>query len=192
MSKDKKKEPDFLVQRLLKTRTVLLSGEVHDRSAREVITSLLLLEDEEPNQPITLLINSGGGSVSAGFAIYDTIRFIQPEVRALCMGLTASIATVILLACPKGQRLSLPNTKLLIHQPLIPMEVVGPASDLEITAREILETRERINGLLAQECGQPLDKVTKDTERDYWMTADEAVTYGLIDRIVTSRDELTT
>lgn len=192
MSQDKKQQPDFLIQRLLKTRSVLLSGEVSDRSAREVITSLLLLEDDNPDEPITLLINSGGGSVSSGFAIYDTIRFIRPEVRALCMGLTASIATVILLASPKGQRLSLPNTKLLIHQPLIPMEVVGPASDLEITAREILETREHINGLLADECGQPLDKVTQDTERDYWMTAGEAVTYGLIDRIVTGRDELST
>jgi len=179
-----------LLQRLLKSRTILLAGEVHDRSAREVITQRLVLEDDDPKAPITLVINSGGGSVSAGFAIYDTMRFVAPEIRVLCAGLTASIATVILLGAPKGQRFSLPNTKLLIHQPLIPMEVYGPASDLEITAREILETRAVINEMLARECGQPLEKVAHDTERDYWMTAPEAVTYGLIDRIVTARAEI--
>jgi ATP-dependent Clp protease protease subunit len=183
-------EDSFLLQRLLGSRTVLLCGEVNDRSSRELVSHLLVLENEDPEKPITLVVNSGGGSVSAGFAIYDTMRFIQPEVRVLCAGLTASIATVILLGAPKGRRYSLPNTKLLIHQPLIPMEVYGPASDLEITAREILETRERINRLLADECGQPLEKVTHDTERDYWMTAPEAVTYGLIDRIVTTRAEI--
>jgi ATP-dependent Clp protease protease subunit len=183
-------EDSFLLQRLLGSRTVLLCGEVNDRSARELMSHLLVLENEDAAKPITLVINSGGGSVSAGFAIYDTMRFIQPEVRVLCAGLTASIATVILMGAPKGKRFSLPNTKLLIHQPLIPMEVYGPASDLEITAREILETRERINHLLATECGQPLDKVAHDTERDYWMTAPEAVTYGLIDRIVASRAEI--
>jgi ATP-dependent Clp protease protease subunit len=185
-----KKEESFVLKRMLKTRTILLSGEVHDRSARELIANMLVLEDDAPDQPITLVINSGGGSVSSGFAIYDTIRFIKPEVRMVCAGLTASIATIILLAAPKGKRYSLPNTKLLIHQPLIPMEVYGPASDLEITAREILETRDRINQLLAAETGQPLEKVAHDTERDYWMTAEEAVQYGLIDRIVTSRDDL--
>lgn len=183
-------EDSFLLQRLLGSRTILLCGEVNDRSARELMSHLLVLENDDPDKPITLVVNSGGGSVSAGFAIYDTMRFIKPEVRILCAGLTASIATVILMAAPKGKRFSLPNTKLLIHQPLIPMEVYGPASDLEITAREILETRERINQLLAEECGQPLEKVTHDTERDYWMTAPEAVAYGLIDHIVASREEI--
>lgn len=180
----------FLLQRLLGSRTILLCGEVNDRSARELMSHLLVLENDDAEKPITLIVNSGGGSVSAGFAIYDTMRFVKAPVRVLCAGLTASIATVVLLGAPKGQRFCLPNTKLLIHQPLIPMEVYGPASDLEITAREIIETRERINRLLADECGQPLDKVIHDTERDYWMTAEEAVTYGLVDRIVSSRAEI--
>ncbi len=183
-------EEPFLLQRMLKSRTVMLTGEVNDRSAREVMNQLLLLEDDAPKEPITLIVNSGGGSVNAGFAIYDLMRFVRSPIRVLCAGLTASIATIILLGAPKGKRFSLPNTKLLIHQPLIPMEVYGPASDLEITAHEILETRARINELLAQECGQELEKVTRDTERDYWMTAKEAVDYGLIDGIVTSRDDI--
>ena len=191
-SKEKKAGGDepFLLQRMLKSRTVMLTGEVNDRSARELMNQLLLLEDDAPDEPITLIVNSGGGSVNAGFAIYDLMCFIRSPIRVLCAGLTASIATIILLGAAKGQRFSLPNTKLLIHQPLIPMEVYGPASDLEITAREILETRARINEMLAEECGQPLEKVGQDTERDYWMTAEQAVTYGLIDAIVTTRADI--
>jgi ATP-dependent Clp protease, protease subunit len=187
--KDGGDEP-FLLQRMLKSRTVMLTGEVNDRSARELMNQLLLLEDDAPDETITLIVNSGGGSVNAGFAIYDLMCFIRSPIRVLCAGLTASIATIILLGAAKGQRFSLPHTKLLIHQPLIPMEVYGPASDLEITAREILETRARINEMLAEDCGQPLEKVAQDTERDYWMTAEEAVTYGLLDAIVKTRADI--
>ena len=160
------------------------------RSCSRVISALLALEADDAEAPITIIVNSPGGSVTAGFAIYDTIRFIQPRVRIVCAGLAASIATVILLGADKEDRLSMPNTRLLIHQPMIPMTVYGPASDLEITANELLKTRSRINELLAAETGQPIERVERDTLRDYWLTADEAVEYGLISRIVERRADL--
>jgi ATP-dependent Clp protease protease subunit len=128
--------------------------------------------------------------VTSGFAIYDIMRFIRPEIRVVCTGLTASIATIILQGATPGQRYTLPSTRLLIHQPLIPSTVFGPASDLEITAREIIKTRQRINKLLADATGQKLDKVEKDTQRDYWLTADESVAYGLVDGIITELSAL--
>jgi ATP-dependent Clp protease, protease subunit len=137
-----------------------------------------------------MILNSPGGSVTDGFAIYDTMRFIRPEVRVVCLGLTASIATVILLGAKKEWRTALPSTKLLIHQVYIPGVVRGQASDLEITAKDLLQTRTMLNELLARETGQPLARIEKDTNRDYWMTAQEAVSYGLIARVVASRDDL--
>jgi len=135
-------------------------------------------------------LNSPGGSVTDGFAIYDMMRFVQPEIRVVCTGLAASIATIILLGAPKEQRLAMPNTKLLIHQVYIPGVIRGQATDLEITAKDLLQTKQRINQLLASETGQSLERVEKDSNRDYWMTAEDAVEYGLISRIVTSRADL--
>lgn len=179
-----------LADKLIKARTLQVSGEINDATAARVIAELLVLEADDPKAPITMLLNSPGGAITAGFAIYDVMRFISAPVRVVCTGLTASIAVVILLGATKANRLSLPNTRLLIHQPLIRGTAYGPASDLEITANEILKTRAKINQLLATETGQPLEKVETDTHRDYWLTATEAVAYGLIARVVQNRAEL--
>ncbi|NUN12670.1 MAG: ATP-dependent Clp protease proteolytic subunit [Myxococcales bacterium] len=189
-AKDGKKEKKSIEDRMMATRQVLLAGAVNTALAKDINQKLLALESDDSDAPITLMVNSPGGSVTDGFSIYDTIRFIRPPVRIVCAGLCASIATIILIATPKQLRLSLPNTRFLIHQPLIPGQVFGPASDLEITANEILKTRAKINEMLAEACGQPLDKVTMDTQRDYWLTADEAITYGLISGVVVHRRDL--
>lgn len=179
-----------LEERLLRNRTVLLSSEVSPQVARRIMQYLLILEAEDQEKPITFLINSPGGDVHSGFAIYDCIRFIRPRVKIVCTGLTASIATVILLAARKEDRVSLPNTRFLIHQPMFQSEIFGPASDLEITANEILRTKDRINRIIAEETGQPLERVERDTQRDFWMSAEEAANYGLISRIVTRHEEI--
>ena len=181
---------ESLAEKLLETRQLFLTGGVDEKLARKVIASLLMLEANDPEKPITLFVNSPGGSVNDGFAIYDTIRFIRPNVHIVCSGLCASIATVILVATDKEFRTSLPNTRFLIHQPLIYGQVQGQASDLEITATEILKTRGKIYDLLSEECDQPLEKVQKDTQRDYWMNAEEALEYGLISKVIHSRKEL--
>jgi ATP-dependent Clp protease, protease subunit len=185
-----REEEPAVAERLLKTRTILLSSEVSSATARRVVERLLVLEAEDPEAPITLMLNSPGGEVHSGFSIYDAIRFIRPPVHIVCAGLTASIATIILLAVGKKDRVALPNARLLIHQPLFSGEVFGPASDLEITANEILKSKARINQILAEGTGQPLEKVQHDTERDFWLSAEEAVEYGLVSRVVTKRDEL--
>ena len=177
-------------ERLFKSRQLQVDGVVDTKLATRIVGALLALEQEDGEAPITMFVNSPGGSVTDGFAIYDTMRFITPEVRVVCTGIAASIATVILLGAPKEQRLAMPHCKLLIHQPMIPGVVRGPASDLEITAKDLLQTRARINQLLADETGQPLDRIERDTNRDYWMTADDAVEYGLISRVVRTRAEL--
>jgi ATP-dependent Clp protease protease subunit len=187
--KEGESRPD-LSERMIKARTVILSGPVDDKLAARVIHELLLLEADDAEKPITIYLNSPGGSVTSGFAIYDMMRFVAPRVRVVCSGLTASIGTVILLGAAKEDRLALPNTRLLIHQPLIAGNVYGPASDLEITANEILKTRGKINQLLAAQTGQPLERIEADTQRDYWLTAQEALDYGLISRIVTHRSDI--
>lgn len=183
-------EEEGLVSRLLKSRTVLLSSDVSPGSARRVIEQLLVLEADDAGAPITLVLNSPGGEVHSGFAIFDVIRFLRAPVRVVCAGLTASIATVILLAVPKDRRIALPHARLLIHQPLFHGAVYGPASDLEITANEILKTKDLINRLIADETGRAFEQVTRDTERDFWLSATEALDYGLVGRVVTTRDEL--
>lgn len=188
-AKDKKAEAP-VGMRLFKSRQIRVFGPVDSKLAARVIGELLALEQDDPEAPITMIINSPGGSVSDGFAIYDTMKFIGPEVRVLCVGLAASIATVILLGAPKEHRTATPNTKLLIHQVYIPGAVRGQATDLEITARDLVQTRDKINQLLAEETGQELARIEKDTNRDYWMTADEAVSYGLIARTVSTRSDL--
>jgi ATP-dependent Clp protease protease subunit len=185
-----KGEEPGVAERLLKTRTVLLSSEVSPTVAQKVIERLLILEADDPDAPITMLVNSPGGEVHSGFAVYDVIRFIRPPVRIVCTGLTASIATIILLAVDKENRVALPNARLLIHQPLFSGEVFGPASDLEITANEILKTKEHINRVIAEATGHSISKVQRDTERDFWLSADEAVAYGLVSRVIKSRADL--
>ncbi len=193
-AKDDKKDDDKgigpIIERLFESRQIQLSGPVDDKLSARIVAQLLALEAADAEAPITMFVNSPGGSVTAGFAIYDTMRFIGPDVRVVCQGLCASIATIILIGAPKDQRLAMPHSRLLIHQPMIPSTVYGPASDLEITANELIKTRGRLNTLLATETGQPMDRIEKDTNRDYWMTADEAVAYGLLSGVVTTRKDL--
>jgi ATP-dependent Clp protease protease subunit len=178
-------------QRLLDTRTILLTGHVDNTLMYRVTQSLLLLEAADANKPIDLVVNSGGGSVTSGFGIFDMIRFIKPKVRTISAGMTGSIAAVIFCAPTDPQdRVALPNAQLLIHQPLIPFDMYGPASDLEITAGEILKTRTRYNDVIATASGKPYDEVDADTQRDKWLTPEEALEYGLVGRIVTSRRDL--
>jgi len=177
-------------RRLFRSRQLPVFGAVDHELAGRVISQLLALEQDDAEAPITMILNSPGGSVTDGFAIYDAMRFVKPDVHVLCVGLAASIATVILLGAPKEWRLALPSTRLLIHQVYIPGVVRGQASDLEITARDLLQTRNRLNALLAAETGQPLSRIEQDTNRDYWMTASEAVEYGLLSRVITDRNEL--
>lgn len=178
------------LEALRKTRTIEMFGAVNSLLARRVISQLMFLESDDAEKPITILQNSPGGSVTDGFAIYDAMRFVKPEIKVVCIGLTASIATITLLGAKKENRLTLPNTEFLIHQPLIGGVVQGVASDLEITARQILKTRELINEMLSRETGQPIEIVSRHTERDYWMNAQEALAYGLVSRIVTHRSEI--
>lgn len=176
--------------KLLEKRTIFVSEGINSRVAKTVVNHLLALDAQDPGKPIYMYLNSPGGEVNSGFAIYDTMRFIQSEVRVVCTGLSASIATIILLGAPKEYRMGMPNCKYLIHQPLIGGYIQGQASDLEITAREIIKTRKKINELLSKECGQPMERVEEDTTRDYWMNAQEALEYGLISKIVSNMKEI--
>ena len=174
-----------IYSRLLKERVIFLVGPVNDHSANLIVAQLLFLESENPDKDISLYINSPGGSVSAGMAIYDTMQFIKPEVSTLCTGLAASMGAFLLASGAKGKRFSLPNSRIMIHQPSGGAQ--GQASDIEIQAREILYLRERLNGILAEKTGQSIEQIAKDTERDNFMSADEAVSYGLVDKVLTSR-----
>ncbi|MEB0138047.1 MULTISPECIES: ATP-dependent Clp endopeptidase proteolytic subunit ClpP [unclassified Undibacterium] len=174
-----------IYSRLLKERVIFLVGPVNDQTANLVVAQLLFLESENPEKDISLYINSPGGSVSAGMAIYDTMQFIKPDVSTLCTGLAASMGAFLLAAGAKGKRFSLPNSRIMIHQPLGGAQ--GQASDIEIQAREILYLRERLNGILAEKTGRSLDQIAKDTDRDNFMSADTAAEYGLIDKVLTHR-----
>jgi ATP-dependent Clp protease, protease subunit len=174
-----------IYSRLLRERIVFLVGPVNDHSANLVVAQLLFLESENPDKDISLYINSPGGSVSAGMSIFDTMNFIKPNVSTLCIGLAASMGAFLLAAGEKGKRFSLPNSKIMIHQPLGGAQ--GQATDIEIHAREILKTREQLNKILADRTGQPLEKIERDTERDYFMSADESKAYGLIDQVLVNR-----
>ncbi|MEY4748699.1 MAG: hypothetical protein RIQ60_913 [Pseudomonadota bacterium] len=174
-----------IYSRLLRERVIFLVGPVNDQSANLVVAQLLFLESENPDKDISLYINSPGGSVSAGLSIFDTMQFIKPDVSTLCMGMAASMGAFLLAAGAKGKRFALPNSKIMIHQPLGGAQ--GQATDIEIHAREILKTREQLNNILAERTGQPLTKIQADTERDYFMSADEAAGYGLIDKVIAQR-----
>ena len=174
-----------IYSRLLRERIVFLVGPVNDAVANLVVAQLLFLESENPDKEISLYINSPGGSVSAGMSIYDTMQFIKPQVSTLCIGMAASMGAFLLAAGEKGKRFALPNSKIMIHQPLGGAQ--GQATDIEIHAREILKTREQLNRILAERTGQSLEKIQADTERDYFMSAAEASTYGLIDQVIEKR-----
>ena len=174
-----------IYSRLLKERVIFLVGPVNDQTANLVVAQLLFLESENPDKDISLYINSPGGSVSAGMAIYDTMNFIKPDVSTLCVGMAASMGAFLLSAGTKGKRFSLPHSKIMIHQPLGGAQ--GQATEIEIHAREILKTREQLNRILSERTGQPLEKIERDTERDYYLGAEEAREYGLVDQVIAQR-----
>ena len=174
-----------IYSRLLKERVIFLVGPVNDHSANLVVAQMLFLESENPDKDISFYINSPGGSVSAGMSIFDTMNFIKPDVSTLCMGMAASMGAFLLTAGTKGKRFALPNSKIMIHQPLGGTQ--GQATEIEIHAREILKTREQLNRILAERTGQPLEKIERDTERDYYLSAAESADYGLIDKVIDKR-----
>src|SRR5437867_4264528 len=174
-----------IYSRLLKERVIFLVGPVTDHAAYLIVAQMLFLESENPDKDISLNINCPGGSVSAGMAIYDTMQFIKPDVSTLCTGLAASMAAFLLVAGAKGKRFSLPNSRIMIHQPSGGAQ--GQASDIEIQAREILYLRERLNRILADRTGQSVEQIAKDTDRDNFMSAEQAKDYGLVDSVLTSR-----
>ena len=174
-----------IYSRLLRERVIFLVGPVNDQTANVVVAQLLFLESENPDKDISFYINSPGGSVSAGMSIFDTMQFITPDVSTLCMGIAASMGAFLLAAGAKGKRFALPNSRVMIHQPSGGAQ--GQATDIEIQAREILKLRESLNNILAERTGQSLEKIRADSERDYFMSADEARDYGLIDQVISKR-----
>jgi ATP-dependent Clp protease, protease subunit len=176
-----------IYSRLLRDRVVFIVGPITEQTANLVVAQLLFLESENPDKDISLYINSPGGSVSAGLAIFDTMQFIKPDVSTICVGLAASMGAFLLAAGAKGKRYSLPNSRIMIHQPL--GGVQGQAADIEIHAKEILYLREQLNKILAERTGQTVEKIARDTDRDNFMSGDDAVSYGLIDKIFVKRGE---
>ena len=174
-----------IYSRLLKERIIFLGGEVNNVMSDLIVAQLLFLEAEDPDKDVQIYINSPGGSVSAGFAIYDTMQYIKPEVSTICVGMAASMGAFLLAGGTKGKRFSLPNSDIMIHQPLGGTQ--GQAEDIRIQAEKIIEIRERINKILSEKTGQPLEKIALDTDRDYHLTAQKAVEYGIIDKVVDSR-----
>jgi ATP-dependent Clp protease protease subunit len=178
-----------IYSRLLKERLVFIVGPVEDYMANLIVAQLLFLESENPEKDIAIYINSPGGVVSAGLAIYDTMQFIKPDISTICIGMAASMGAVLLAGGTKGKRCMLPHARAMIHQPHGGFQ--GQASDISIQAREMLGTRERLNKILSQHTGQPLEKIQLDTERDNFMSADEAIAYGLVDKVLDKRPALT-
>lgn len=177
-----------IFSRLLKDRIIFLGTGVNDQIANSIIAQLLFLESEDPEKEISLYINSPGGSVTAGLAIFDTMRYIQAPVSTICLGQAASMGAVLLAAGEKGRRFSLPNSRILIHQPMMG-GLSGQATDIDIQAREILKLRETLNTILSEATGQEIDKIQRDTDRDFFMSADDACEYGLIDEVVSPREK---
>jgi len=178
-----------IFSRLLNDRIIFLSDEVNDATASLVVAQLLFLEAQDPDKDISFYINSPGGSVTAGMAIYDTMKFIKCDVSTICIGLAASMGAFLLSAGTKGKRIALPHSEIMIHQPLGGAQ--GQASDIKIRADLILRTRDMLNKILAENTGKPIDVIERDTDRDYFMTAEQALEYGLVDKIYTSRNEIT-
>jgi ATP-dependent clp protease, proteolytic subunit clpP len=179
-----------IYSRLLKERIIFLVGPVDDHTANLVVAQLLFLESENPDKDIYFYINSPGGSVTAGMSIYDTMKFIKPDVQTLCLGQAASMGAFLLSAGTKGKRFALPNSRVMIHQPLISGGLGGQASDIEIHARELLKLKEKLNQMLAEHTGKSLEQIERDTDRDNFMSAQEAADYGLIDKVITTRADV--
>ena len=179
-----------IYSRLLKERIIFLVGPMDDHTANLVVAQLLFLESENPDKDIYFYINSPGGSVTAGMSIYDTMKFIKPDVQTLCLGQAASMGAFLLSAGTKGKRFALPNSRIMIHQPLISGGLGGQASDIEIHARELLKLKEKLNKILADHTGKSIEEVARDTDRDNFMSAQEAMAYGLIDKVITSRNDV--
>ena len=175
-----------IYSRLLKDRIIFLGEEVNDVTASLVVAQLLFLESEDPNKDIQLYINSPGGSVSAGLAIYDTMQYIKPDVSTICIGMAASMGAILLSSGAKGKRFALPNSDIMIHQPSGGTQ--GMATDIQITAEKILKTRKSLNQILAKNTGQKLEKIERDADRDFWLDANEAKEYGLIDKVIENRE----
>lgn len=173
-----------IYSRLLKDRVIFLGSEINDELANSIVAQLLFLASEDSEKDISIYINSPGGSVSAGFAILDTMNFIKPDIQTICVGMAASMASIILTSGAKGKRLTLPNGEVMIHQPLGGAQ--GQASDIEISAKHILRTKKQLNTILSETTGQPYEKIEKDTDRDNFLSAEEAKEYGLVDKIILS------
>jgi len=178
----------FIDRELLETRTIIISQGIDSELAKSIYSRLILLEKESKQEPITVIINSQGGSADSGFGIYDMLRFVEPSIVTITAGLCASAAIIVFLAGDKDKRFSLPNSRFLIHQPST--SAVGPASDLEITANQILKIRDQFNFIIADETGQGVKRITEDANRDFWLTAPEAVQYGLVSKIIQGREDL--
>ncbi|GGH40445.1 ATP-dependent Clp endopeptidase proteolytic subunit ClpP [Paenibacillus segetis] len=171
-----------IYSRLLKDRIIFLGSAIDDQVANSITAQMLLLAAEDPEKDIHFYINSPGGSTSAGFAIYDTMKYVKPDVQTICSGMAASFAAILLLSGTKGKRFALPNSEIMIHQPH--GGVQGQASDIEISARRIIRIRERLNSIAAEQTGQPIERIAKDMDRDYFMSAEEALEYGVIDKVI--------
>ena len=176
-----------IFSRLLKDRIIMLSGEINDTISNLVVAQLLFLESEDPDKDIHLYINSPGGSITAGMAIYDTMQYIKPDVSTICIGMAASMGSFLLSSGAKGKRFALPNSEIMIHQPLGGFQ--GQATDFDIHAKRILKIKESLNKILSENTNQTLDKIKSDVERDYFMTADEAMNYGLVDKVIIKKDK---
>lgn len=176
-----------IFSRLLKDRIIMLSGEVNDVMSNLIVSQLLFLESEDPDKDIYIYINSPGGSITAGMAIYDTMQYIKPDVSTICIGMAASMGAFLLSAGAKGKRFALPNSEIMIHQPLGGYQ--GQATDIEIHSRRMLKIKESLNTILSENTNQPLEKVKADTERDYFMSAEEAKNYGLVDKVITKNEK---
>ena len=176
-----------IFSRLLKDRIIMLSGEINDTTSNLVVSQLLFLESEDPDKDIHLYINSPGGSITAGMAIYDTMQYIKPDVSTICIGMAASMGSFLLSSGAKGKRFVLPNSEIMIHQPLGGFQ--GQATDFDIHARRIIKIKESLNRILSENTNQPLEKIKTDVERDYFMTAEEAMNYGLVDKVITKNDK---
>ena len=176
-----------IYSRLLKERVIFITGPIEDHMANLVVAQLLFLEAENPEKDINIYINSPGGSVTSGMSIYDTMSYIKPDISTLCIGQASSMGAILLTGGTKGKRFALPNSRIMIHQPLGGFQ--GQATDIEIHAQEILKIRTKLNEILSQHCGKDIDKVSQDTERDNFMSGDEAVKYGLIDKVIDKRDK---
>ncbi|MBB6632159.1 MULTISPECIES: ATP-dependent Clp endopeptidase proteolytic subunit ClpP [Clostridium] len=175
-----------IFSRLLKDRIILLSDEVNDTTASLIVAQLLFLESEDPDKDIHLYINSPGGSITSGMAIYDTMQYIKPDVSTICVGMAASMGSFLLTAGAKGKRFALPNSEIMIHQPLGGFQ--GQATDIDIHARRILRTKDLLNKILSERTGQPIEVIKRDVERDYFMTSEEAMNYGIIDKVLVKNE----